>query len=259
MDCLAFCTASSYQMKALFDFLKNEERVTHYRDVLQIEVNTGSIFCFSFGATVFWGIPQEKCHEFLIKLQDFETGHLENMEMDEFTFSYGEVCKIVDDEIILPDQTNLTKLAISYGLAQTVKLGSFEDTTRKTFDNIKIIPHELAKQGKIPLSRREIRRKMGKLFTERTSINLHVDALDLPEFFWEYPELEPYYLMISKYLDLESRLEVLNKRLDIIHEMFEMLGNELNHQHSNRLEITIILLIVIEVTIALLRDVFRII
>ena len=88
---------------------------------------------------------------------------------------------------------------------------------------------------------------------------LHVDVLDTPEFFWEYSELEPLYAMTANYLDLETRVEVLNQRLDVIHELFEMLGNELNHQHSSRLEWTIIGLIVMEVILTLLRDVFRVI
>jgi uncharacterized Rmd1/YagE family protein len=75
--------------------------------------------------------------------------------------------------------------------------------------------------------------------------------LDIPEYFWEHPELEPLYVSIATHLELETRVELLNRRLDVIHDLFEMLGNELNHQHSSRLEWTIILLIVIEVFISL--------
>jgi uncharacterized Rmd1/YagE family protein len=38
-----------------------------------------------------------------------------------------------------------------------------------------------------------------------------------------------------------------------VHELFEMLGNELNHQHSSRLEWTIIWLIIIEVGLSILH------
>jgi uncharacterized Rmd1/YagE family protein len=100
---------------------------------------------------------------------------------------------------------------------------------------------------------------MGELFIERTSINLHMDVLDTPEFFWEYPELEPLYMMTANYLDIRTRVEVLNQRLDVVHGLFEMLGTELNHLHSSRLEWTIISLIVIEVLVSLLRDVFQVI
>ena len=65
-------------------------------------------------------------------------------------------------------------------------------------------------------------------------------------------------MMVANYLDIETRVEVLNQRLDVVHELFQMLGSELNHQHSSRLEWTIIWLIIIEVILTLLKDVFRI-
>ncbi len=263
MDCRAYCTASAYHIKALYERFKQVgANVTLYRDVIHFVVPgevIGDIFYFPYGATVFWGLSLERCCAYLEQIKEFEEQPIEEIEMDEFTFIVGEMPKIAEDEIILPNLDVLSRLAISHGLAQSVKLGTFESALRKTFNHTKHIPEDLAKHGRISLSRREIRRKMGELFIERSSINLHVDVLDTPEFFWEYTELEPLYAMTANYLDLETRVEVLNQRLDVIHELFEMLGNELNHQHSSRLEWTIIGLIIMEVTLTLLRDVFRVI
>ncbi len=263
MECRAYCTASAYLIKALFEYFKQVgANVTLYRDVIHFNVpgeGLGDIFFFPYGATVFWGLSLERCHTFLDQIKEYEEQPLDEIETDEFTFTQGDVPKIVEDEIILPNLDLLSRLAVSHGLAQSVKLGTFENALRKTFSHTKKIPEELAKHGHISLSRREIRRKMGELFIERNSINLHVDVLDTPEFFWEYSELEPLYAMTANYLDLESRVEVLNQRLDVIHELFEMLGNELNHQHSSRLEWTIIGLIIMEVLLTLSRDVFRLI
>lgn len=259
MDCLAYCTAGSYLTKSLYESVRTRFKAALYRDVVHIEIptpeGTGDLFCFPYGSCVFWGIPQDQTLTFLQELTTYEEGKLAEIETDEFTFIYGDTAKVAQDEIVLPNHEAMTKLAFSHGLAQSVKLGTFETRTLKTFNNARHIPQDLAKEGKIPLSRKEIRRKMGELFVERSSINLHVDVLDEPEIFWEYPELEPYYMMIANYLDVQTRVEVLNKRLEIIHELFEVLGNELNHQHSSRLEWTIILLIVIEVIISLVREV----
>ena len=41
--------------------------------------------------------------------------------------------------------------------------------------------------------------------------------------------------------------QVLNKRLDIIKELFDMLASELHNSHSNKLEWIVIILIMIEV------------
>jgi uncharacterized Rmd1/YagE family protein len=263
MDCRAYCTASAYHIKKLYERFKQSGAIaTLYRDVIHFVVpheTIGDIFYFPFGATVFWGLGSDKCQFYMQQIKEFEEQPLDEIESDEFTFIFGEISKIVEDEIILPNRDVFSRLAISHGLAQSVKLNAFENALRRTFNHTKHIPEDLAKYGSISLSRKEIRRKMGELFIERSSINLHVDVLDTPEFFWEYSELESLYAMAANYLDLKTRVEVLNHRLDVIHELFEMLGNELNHQHSSMLEWTIIVLIVMEVVLTLLRDVFRVI
>jgi uncharacterized Rmd1/YagE family protein len=211
------------------------------------EQNEGDIFFFPYGALVCWGLSQEGERKILEEIRPFEVQHLEVMEDDVFFYTYGDVAKIEDDEIILPDPDTLTKLAFSHGLAQSVKLGVFEQTIQKTIHLTRELPELLAQQGSIKLSRNDIRRMMGRLFIDRSSINLHQELLDTPEFFWEHADIESYYALVAHYLDRERRVNVLNQRLQILQELFDMLAAELNHQHSSRLEWTIIWLIVIEV------------
>ena len=250
----------------MFDFYRERFKTTSFRDVIHLEFplgpgDPGDIFFFAYGVVVFWRIPKENELSFLQEIEPFEEIHVEELETetDAFTFSYGDAYKIIEDEIIIPDHEMVTRLAISHAIAQSVKLSTFESTIQKTYNLSKQIPLDLAKKGKVSLSKNEIRRKMGRLFIERSSINLQTDVLDTPEFFWEYPELEPLYKVTANYLDVKTRVEVLNHRLDVVHELFEMLGTELNNQHAARLEFTIVLLIVIEVVLTLLRDVFKII
>lgn len=262
MDCCAFCNAVSYKLKPLRDELQKKYKVNQHRDVIHVEITQenqiGDVFYFAYGSMVCWGITKDLALNFLEAGREFADRLSDEIETDEFTYIQGETAKIVDDEITLPNLDPLIKLAISHGIAQSVKLGTFEIALQKTFTLTRQIPEDLAKFGKISLSRNQIRKKMGELFIERNSINLHSDVLDQPEFFWDYPELEPYYTLIANYLDLANRVEVLNQRLRIVHELFEMLGTELNHQHSSRLEWTIICLIVIEVLLSIFRDILRI-
>ena len=263
MDCCAYCTADSYDIKGLYKTLRGRYQTTMYREAVHIVIPDDEapkdVFIFPYGSTVFWGMSLEERPDLLDEIKEFAYKPLDEVETDELTFSYGDKVHIKDDHITLPNKETLTKLAISHGIAQSVKLGAFEESITKTYDETKHIPEDLARRGKISLSRRQIRRKMGQLFIERNSINLHADILDIPEFFWEYPELEALYVLIANELDIETRAQVLNQRLDVVHELFQMLGNELNHQHSSRLEWTIIWLIVIEVVISLLRDVLEVI
>ena len=264
MRCTCYCTASSYDIPRLFQYLQRVGPTQLFRDVIHIQIKEdkrvkGDLFYFSYGATVCWGFTEEDEKEILQSIKEFEKESLAKMELDEFTYAYGDAVKIEEDEIILHNKSTLIKLAISHGIAQSVKLSTFEDLIQKTIDLTQQIPMDLAKKGKITLSRRDISRKMGEIFIERNFINIHSEILDTPEFFWNYPELEPYFRRTAHYLDVTKRVEVLNKRLNVVHELFEILSTEVNHRHSARLEAIIILLIFIEVTLALLRDLFHVI
>jgi uncharacterized Rmd1/YagE family protein len=260
--CVAYCTATSYQLKALFEAFKVQHKAMLLKDLVHVEYGTTEandirdVFFFSYGVTLFWGFEEKEELSILNEIKTFEFHPMEQYEKEVMNFSYGISPKIEEEEIILPDNELFSRLAVSHGLAQSVKLATFENAIQKTIDTTRNIPEQLAARGKVPLSKREIRKKMGELFIERSSVNLHTDILDVPEFFWDHSEVEPLYTMIANHLDLETRLQVLNQRLDTVHDLFEMLGNELNHQHSSRLEWIIIWLIVIEVLITLFRDVF---
>lgn len=264
MRCTTYCTAARYDILRLFQALQKLGSTQLLRDCVHILIREdrkvkGHVFYFVYGCIVLWGFTIKEEQTILKALEEFETNPISKPELDEFTYVYGETMKIEEDEISLPPKNTMMKLAISYGLAQSVKLTTFEERIQKTIDATKQFPEDLANKGKIFMSRKDISRKMGQLFIERSFINLHSEILDTPEFFWDNPELESFYRKTAHYLDVTKRVEILNKRLGVIHELFDILRNEINHQYSSRLEWIIIILIFIEITIALLRDVFHII
>ena len=77
--------------------------------------------------------------------------------------------------------------------------------------------------------------------------------LDTPEFIWEYPELEHYYLALSRYLEIAPRATVLKNRLEVIQELLEMMADEQKHSHSSMLEWIIIILIAIEIALFFIK------
>lgn len=264
MRCTAYCTASGYDIPRLFQFLQPTGSSLLYRDVIHSQPKDEKkgkrdIFYFPYGVTVFWGFSEPEEVEHLATVKKFEKEPFLKIEMDEFTFAYGNKMDIQEDEVVLPKKDPTLKLSISFAIAQSVKLTVFEETIARTVESTKQLPKDLAQKGKIFLSRKQTSQKMGELFLERNYVNLHTEILDTPEFFWEHSELEPNYRKMIHYLDVGKRVELLNRRLNLMHELFEILGNELNHQKTSQLEMTIIILIVIEVVLALLRDLFHLI
>jgi uncharacterized Rmd1/YagE family protein len=260
LRCVSFSTATSYPIKELAPVFRTKHQISVFRDI--IFVNFGKheegseigAFIFGYGSVVMWGLSSSEEKEVLSTLKLYEEGSYDIPEREIMAYSYGDKEAVIDDCIILPSPDFHVKLAFSHGLAQSVKLSVFEGIVKKTIDMTRSIPEQLSRYGRIPLSKKEIQCKMGELFIERSSINLHFDVLDVPEYFWDHSDLEPLYTMIATHLDLETRVDVLNRRLDIIHDLFGVLGNELNHQHASRLEWIVIILILIEVTLSLFRD-----
>lgn len=258
MYCFATCTAQSYEIKSLFEHLHKKYQATLLFDAIHIRYKEGDLFFFSYGVIVFWGIQKEDEIGFLTEVEPFEVRPNEEIETDKFNYTVSDDVKLHQEQILLPNREVLTLLSVSHGLAQSVKLDTFDLIVRHSVQLMGEFPEALARKGKIGLSRKEIRKKMGQLFLDRSLINLHQDVLDVPEFFSEHPELEPIYDKTVNYLDLKQRQEVLNQRLDVVHRFFELLTSELNHQHSSRLEWIIIILILLEVVLIVMHDVLKI-
>jgi uncharacterized Rmd1/YagE family protein len=86
----------------------------------------------------------------------------------------------------------------------------------------------------------------------RHDLNLHSDILDVPDFFWEEDRFYSDYRIIAKYLEMETRVEVLNTRLDMMKELLDMIQQQMQNEHARKLEWIVIWLIVVEVFLEVL-------
>lgn len=254
--CTTYCIAKNFSMQKLKESLENRHKTSVIRDVIQIEEKNTLTFIFHYGVVVFWNTSYDNEKRLLEELSEVAEEVLDDYEIDDFTFEENaKQSRIHEDHIYLTDETSLEKLAISHAIAQSVKMGVFEKSIQKTIEDTRSIPMNLAKTGRTQLKGKKLAKTRGELFLAKSNINLHYDLLDTPEFFWEYPELESFYMHMAMYLDIKNRLDTLNKKLETIHEMLEMLADEQKHQHSSMLEIIIIWLIVFEVFISIFHDI----
>lgn len=263
MDCDTYCTALSYDTKALFSFFNKHYEAEVIDKIVYVayqrEGRCADLFFFPYGTFVAWDLSEENVSEIIEAIKPFETTSLAAIEHEHHQYRYGE--KIIYDDAMstLPSGEMKAKLAFSHGFAQSAKLSVFEKLMQMIYEENKYLPESLARYGKIPLSRSQIRKKLGQLFLDRTSINLHLGVLDAPDFFWDNSDFEPLYKKMTIELELRSRTGVLNQQLGILHDLFEMLSQQLSDQHASRLEWVIIWLIVIEVLILLFHDVMQVI
>jgi len=256
-QCAAFCLAQRFDIHELAKLISPSTQIRIIKGALLIEDEASWSVIFAYGAVVHWNVnaeQQSKLHQLLLH-------HAENplltIEEDNFTFSLDcPSTRIIEDHIEVESSDPIILFSLSQGMAQSIKLASFETNAITTINNTSYIPKSLAENGRIKLSRHNLAKIRGQLFLTKSDIILNYDLLDTPDFFWEYPEYEAYYGITAKYLEIAPRTEVLSKKLETIHELFEMLADEQKHRHSTILEWIIIWMIAFEIVMAIFDKVF---
>lgn len=211
---------------------------------------------------MFWGFPAGEEKELLDTFRDFVSKGRVTMDealacdddMAFITVAALESSKVTisNDVMTLPDDTSAKqRLALSFAMGQSAVLAVFEARVESKVQEYKYIPETLAVSGKIKIPSKKIGTMIGEIFVIRHDLNLHSDILDTPDFFWEEEKYVPEYKLLWRYLEMDGRVEVLNKRLDMLKELLDVLQQQMENAHASKLEWIVIWLIVIEVVVEL--------
>lgn len=253
----AYCIAKEFDQPTLKAFLETQQQALRYKDAWVVERIEGRYFIFDYGVVTLWQsepLPFDRefpwLREFIIELS-------QPAEVDQFEYSMSDRFRVHEDHIYLDQDDLLIELAVSHGIAQSCKLASFETAMKKLMAETATIPAQLAKYGEIKMPQKQIAKQRGRLFQAKTDILLRFDLLDIPEFFWEYPELDAYYQTVIRYLELPPRLSLIQHKFDTLDHILSMLADEQKHSHSSNLEWIIIILIAIEIAIFFGHDLFK--
>jgi hypothetical protein len=68
---------------------------------------------------------------------------------------------------------------------------------------------------------------VGQLVLDRHTIYLYADVLDSPDVCWENPEVDPLYKRVVQFLELSPRVELLNRRVEVVRELLRCAPDKL--------------------------------
>ena len=254
--CVGHCISEKINLNKFVVEYKGE--VTKHRECLLVKIDSNDVFIFPYGVVIIWG---KLAISAVIELLDpylINKLEIKQINVDEFEISQDESNLLVKKDIIyLKEDDEYVRLSLSHPISQSLKLSQIEDEIVSKTQVLTKIPTQLAENGKISLSKKEISKVRGELYLLKSRMNLNYALLDKPEFFWEWPEYDQYYQKLTEYLEFDQRVNILHKRMETIDELLSILVEELNHRHSSKLEWIIIWLILIEIIIFLGHDLFK--
>jgi uncharacterized Rmd1/YagE family protein len=244
-----------------------------------------TVFIFEFGAVVFWGFSNGEEKQLLGVFRRFADEELlfhgAKFQKGEDDMAFVSSTKrsqvaISNDVIILPSVTHeditsssglpsghpsalvtetpavtyLLLLSVSFAIAQSAVVSIFEHRIEMKITEYKFIPETLARGELINLSDEKLGQMIGDIFQIKHDLNLHTDILDIPDALWaandDYLTL---YDRCFRYLEVSSRVEVINKRINMQKEVLEMLLQHFQADHISNLNTIIIWLLVFEAVV----------
>ncbi|KAE8260519.1 hypothetical protein A4X13_0g257 [Tilletia indica] len=183
---------------------------------------------------------------------------------------HGTAADGSDSSTYAPWSPLLARLSFSLGLARSARLTTQESSLDMFMLNpsssstntlgaqpthpgsaripLSDIPRELERTGRVPLGRKEVIKRMGKLLRLRLEANLDVEESFLDDnAFWENERLQHHYESICRALDIDRRFKAFNEKLDHVESLLSTLRALLTESSTHRMELIIIILIAIEV------------
>lgn len=204
-----------------------------------------------FGAVTFWNIPYRLRAQFLKEVRPYARAKKDSYPYSENTkvIIGGETDKITFEKVFLPHlDVNHIKI-ISYVLSQSVALERYEDEIETILVEVGAIVENLKTSGRAMLREGELLKQIGKVLSVKQMAVAHLSLFDKPEEVWESPHLENLHNRLNTEYELRIRFDVLDKKINYLSDISQMLMNFLAEKRNAFLEIVIIILIAVDIVL----------
>ncbi|PHJ21349.1 family cog1723 domain-containing protein [Cystoisospora suis] len=249
---------------------------------------TGCCFVFASGAVVIWGGDAvggtEMKRELLSNLMWFfgrfatdlvrADANQEDVMFYCYIDEFRNRCpsssiprsRVKQNRVYLKTRSLSEKLAVSFAVAQSIRLGVYEALVNSTIARMREIPERMSRFGCDCLADGDtsfcglVRTSRGttaageapddfygkqfaSLLAKMIDVNIIQDFLDVPEYFWEDDKWQSFWQRVHNHLELRERVELLNNRYSCILELLNVVRRERSHSQEFRLTWIIVLLL----------------
>jgi required for meiotic nuclear division protein 1 len=211
---------------------------------------------FDFGAIIFINVPgEERTRAIGTILQRVATDEPHPPLEEDFLIDVRDNAppqgEVRFDRVAVPALDPPTVDVIAILLAQSVAIDYYEEDLQEILAGLARRTDHMARTGRILGSTREITRFVGSSISTKNQIIAALSLLDKPIVTWESESLDRLYRDLRTMLEIEDRYESLADKLRTIQETFELFLDLIATRRAQIMEMTIILLIALEIVMAL--------
>jgi uncharacterized Rmd1/YagE family protein len=213
----------------------------------------GFVTLFRYGVAVMIGLAPEEEAEVLAGLKPRLIRPVQQTEEETVSIDLTpdkDAQILPGGPIVLRAITSDSIVVIADALSKSVVLAHDEREVAAVFELVEPFARQLAEKGRASAGRRTILKQIGNALLVQQRVSGRVAVTDKPDVLWDRPDLERLYARLEDEYELKERADALFRKLSVISESAEVLGDILDTKRSFRLEIIIVVLIAVELLIA---------
>lgn len=218
---------------------------------LCLGLGQGRVYIFSFGSAVFVDVDPAQARVFIGELTPHAEGTGEQASDDFLVEVQPDAKERVGFDRITVQQPSPAYLKLAARvLAQSTTLEHFEKVVENLLDQAGSVADRLASGSWLPLRGSEMLKFIGLGLSTRREIVARLSILDAPDLAWEDPAADQLFNELRANFELQTRFRTLEDKLRLVHESAEVLVDLSNTRRFTVLELTIIVLIAVEILLA---------
>jgi uncharacterized Rmd1/YagE family protein len=220
---------------------------------LYIPVEAGGVYIFSFGAVATHDVAPDRREAVIARLREQLPKLTTRVVREEYTvaedpeFTIG----IAEGGLRLDRLTQGRAAVVALTIAQSAAMEYYERIVDEMFIRTAASVDRLETKGTVPFRTRPMHRFLGQAITTRTEVLSVLHLLDKPEATWEDAGMDRIYEDLRAEFDLADRYAALELKLRSIQEALELLVGVARDRQLLTLEITVVVLILLELLLSL--------
>ncbi len=214
----------------------------------------GGMYVFPFGAVATHDIAPERREAELARLRASMPKLTAKVVREDYTvaedpsFRTGIVDGVLRVDSFTPARAGIVALTV----AQSAAMEYYEQLVERSFERIAKLVETMERRGTVPIRTRPLYRFIGEAIVTRTEVISVLHLLDKPDEAWEDPAMDRIYNDLRAEFDLSDRYTALEMKLRSIQDSLELLVDIARDRRLVLLEVTVVLLILLELIVMLL-------
>lgn len=245
----AFVLAAQIDIKKIKSFRKEKPVAESSSELLFVTEGDKYQYYFNYGVIVFCGFQEQEMTAALEAAQPYTRTRLTHPIRDDLdvVIQEGEAINISFDTVTLSSVDVNAIRILMFNLAQSVAIDYYTSVTGLILDDVKGIASQMARTGKLRMSRKNMMRFLGKSLNTNNDIAENIYIFDAPELVWNNEFLDKLHQGLIRHFDLRMRFSELEYMLRIIDNNLKVFADINMQRESSLLEWIIIILILVEV------------